>query len=192
MRRIITLLVGLSFLAVSIATAQDEVTDDNSAFFKGQNQSYVFYAPPGCQLLIEEPGFEGYSFAYVPEGQKFENSDFLVTITIYTLYVDDFAGVLESDTIAMHQHYGKTAQIQRVDSLTNKPIKKLRTFALTDTEGFLPTQMVSYFDGGDEIVIFEANASSSKYVEKALSTFENLLTGFRTLPRKELSQETGK
>ncbi len=183
----------LFLYSLCIVSARTEtVTDDNSAFFQGAKRNYIFSPPPGWQLLIEEPGQDGYSFAFIPKEKSYDSSDVLITITIYTLNNHTYQQLIESDTASLREHYGKAMTIVQHTTLAGKKLENMSAFSLTDKEQFVPTAMLSYYNGEQEIVIFELTLLPQSNRKKAETAFASCVTQFRTLVRKELGVTTKK
>lgn len=183
----------LFLYSLCIVSARTEtLTDDNSAFFQGEKRNYIFSPPPSWKLLIEEPGRDGYSFAFVPEGKSYDSSDVLITVTIYTLHNNTYAQLIESDTSALREHYGSAMTIANHTSLAGRKLENMQAFSLTDSKQFVPTAMLSYFNGEQEIVIFELTILPQSNRTRAEAAFASCVTQFRTLTRKELGVNSKK
>ena len=88
----------------------------------------------------------------------------------------------------MRRYYGPAITIQPVAPIPNRTGASLTTFYLNDTTAFLPHVMVSYFDGGTELVIFELVIDEDVVRVKAEDVFIACLQQFKTLRRGELGR----
>ncbi len=139
------------------AAPPEYVLDSNTAFYEGETQNYVAPPPPNFRLVTTEAAIDGYSFAFIPEHDSYDSASVMITATIYRLTESGFDGVLTADTTALRKHYGPKLIVRPVDSLVLFNGDPTRTFYVDDKTRFIPTVMVSYCDGGSEIVIFELN-----------------------------------
>ncbi|MDH3891499.1 MAG: hypothetical protein OEV49_10490 [candidate division Zixibacteria bacterium] len=187
MRLIWAILVFL-FVASGPAYADQHFTlDSNTAFFEGVNLAYVFNPPPNMKLITEEANDDGYSFAFIAETDEYKDAGALVGVTIFTLGTNAFDSVVTADTAAIREHYGGMLTITPVDSVTAFDGSLLPTFYIDDDTRFIPTVMVSYFDGGSEIVLFELSISANglpRFLAEGL--FSSCIQHFKALVKGEL------
>jgi len=68
-------------LPVAVPDIDDEeaVPDSNTAFFEGQTNNYILYAPERFQLIVKEAIDDGYSLAYLLEGDRYDSSGMMIT-----------------------------------------------------------------------------------------------------------------
>lgn len=161
MRQICSILILALVAAAPVSAEQPYTLDSNTAFFEGVSLAYVFNPPPNMILITEEANADGYSFAFIAETDEYKDAGALVSVTIFTLGANAFDSVVAADTSAIREHYGGALTITSVDSVTTFDGSALLTFFINDETRFIPTVMVSYFDGGSEIVMFELSISES-------------------------------
>ena len=161
MRPIWTILILTLVAAGSISAEQPYVLDSNTAFFEGVEIAYVFNPPPNMKLITEPANEDGYSFAFIAETDEYKNAGALVGVTIFTLGANAFDSVVAADTSAIREHYGGALTITSVDSVTAFDGTPLPTFFIDDETRFIPTVIISYFDGGSEIVLFELSITEN-------------------------------
>ncbi|MFQ5452740.1 MAG: hypothetical protein ACE5D6_00960 [Candidatus Zixiibacteriota bacterium] len=167
MRVIRLLFVIISFFAVYIHPEEaDSLLDNNTAFYEGKALNYVIQPPDDFRMLIDEAADDGYSFAFIPEKETYDSASMIIGINIFR--IKDKAQkkfsldkLIEIDTTAFRQHYGKEIIISEVTPLKAFTGQLLRTFYLNDTTVFMPNVMLSYFDGGSEILIFDLSVSDA-------------------------------
>ncbi|MCH7948339.1 MAG: hypothetical protein IIC66_11135 [candidate division Zixibacteria bacterium] len=184
------------FAALLIASSlhADEVAlDSNVAFFEGEKYNYIMYPPDGFQLITDEVKSAGYSLAFVPEGQLYDSADITIDINIFRFKqkrskVDFFSELIKDDTLQIRKHYGKTLVIRPVDSVFNKDGKLLPTFYFNDSTRFIPTVMMSYFDGANEVLIFELTIKRLQPKFVAEQKFTECLGKFRTLKSGDITE----
>ncbi|MCK4632977.1 MAG: hypothetical protein KAT79_06870, partial [candidate division Zixibacteria bacterium] len=101
--KLLPILLALGLILASIGAAQDQglpepglpepgpdiadeglVPDSNTAFFEGRASNYILYAPGQFQLIVDEAINDGYSLAYVPEGDRYDSSGMMITALIYS------------------------------------------------------------------------------------------------------------
>jgi hypothetical protein len=198
MKQTVLIVAAIALCALVLpsgSTAQTLVTDSNAAIYEGSRLSYIVAAPPGFELELAESQVEDYSFAFVPEGESFSEATMYVGITIYTL-IDSIRNlgpaeeIIALDTSSMRQHFGESLTIRPVDSVTNGSEEPVTTFYLEDKTRFMPNVMVGYFDGTEELVIFELVITQEFPRFLAEDTFMQTLRNFKTLIQGELSQKS--
>ncbi len=163
--------------------------DSNTAFFQGDQRSYIFAAPTGYRLVLDEAARDGFSLAFVPEDQAFDSADVLINATIFSFKgkKTPFRKIVAEDTTALRTHYGPSIEIWGVDSVYSGTRELIPTVYLNDKKRFLPTVMVSYFDGGSEVVIFELVISDRYPRFKAEPAYDEALQRFKALRRGDPS-----
>jgi len=160
MRTLIIFLL-LGFLATA-ATAQeaDSTLDNNTAFFEGETVSYIISPPSGYVMVMDDAIADGYSFAFIPDGENYDSATVRIGIHIFRIKeeqkskftIDD---VISEDTSGIREHFGPSIIIREVDSVITKSGFAVRNFFLNDTTVFIPNVMMSYLHGGSEILIFD-------------------------------------
>ena len=184
------------FAALLIASslhAGEVALDSNTAFFEGEKYNYIMYPPDGFQLITDEVKSAGYSLAFVPEGQLYDSADITIDINIFRFKqkrskVDFFNELIKDDTLQIRKHYGKTLVIRPVDSVFNKDGRLLPTFYFNDSTRFIPTVMMSYFDGANEVLIFELTIKRLQPKFVAEQKFTECLGKFRTLKSGDIKE----
>ncbi len=187
MRPICTILILTLVAAGPISAEQPYTLDSNTAFFEGVSLAYVFNPPSNMKLITEEANLDGYSFAFIAQTDEYKNAGALVGVTIFTLGANAFDSVVAVDTAAIREHYGGALTITPVDSVTAFDGSLLPTFYINDKTRFIPTVMVSYFDGGSEIVLFELSINETglpRFLAERLYT--SCIQHFKALKKGEL------
>ena len=187
MRILTLLLISLLSAAAGQAAAQEDITIDSSvAFYEGEKSNYVIY-PPDNFVMVEDPAIaDGYSFGFVPHGESYQDAELFIGVNIFKIRGMNFADVLAADTAQVHKHYGSTTVIWPVDSVFIATGEEIPTFFINDTTGFIPSVMMSYYDGGNEIVIFELVIADGTARFKAEDVYIQCLERFKVLPIGEL------
>lgn len=187
MRTLIIALTGLLILATGRAAAQEGVTLDSSvALYEGEKQNYVIF-PPDNFVMVDDPAIDdGYSFGFIPRDESYQDAALFIGVNIFKIRGMNFADVLASDTAQVHKHYGPTTVIWPVDSVYIATGEEIPTFFINDTTGFIPSVMMSYYDGGSEIVIFELVIADGTARFKAEDVYIQCLERFKVLPIGEL------
>ncbi len=178
-------------LALTTSAAPPEyVLDSNTAFYEGETHNYVIPRPDRFRLITDEAARDGYSFAFIPEHDSYDSASVMITATIYRLTENNFEQVLTADTIALRDHYGPNMVVHAVDSVFLFNGDPTRTFYVDDKTRFIPNVMVSYCDGGSEIVIFELNIVDGglpRFLAEGIYT--QCLQRFKMLKKGELGPD---
>ncbi len=192
MRFLSTILIIAVFLCAPIV-AQDthNTLDSSSAFYAGDSLNYVICPPKDFRMVTNEAIGDGYSFAYVPEGEDYETASIRIGLNIFKIKeeardkfrLDD---LIFNDTTAMRKHFGETLEVAEVESIVTDDGLQLRTLYLNDKTAFIPNVMISYFDGGSEVLIFDLSISEDCPRFKAEKVYLNGLRKLRALVRGEL------
>ncbi len=153
----LTLVLCLVLASATGAASPEYVLDSNTAFYEGETHNYVIPRPDRFRLITDEAARDGFSFAFIPEHDSYDSASVMITATIYRLTEKRFDEVLTADTTALREHYGPELVVRPVDSVFLFNGDPTKTFYVDDKTQFIPTVMVSYCDGGSEIVIFELN-----------------------------------
>lgn len=159
------------FLLLSISafsqTPNEEVNlDDNTAFYEGAENSYIIAPPDGYIMVTDSAADDGYSFAFIPKGESYSSASVRIGINIFKIKKDakdkfKLENLINDDTLAYRIHYGETIEIDEVAPGVSLTGDSLRTIYFNDTTTFIPNVMMSYLDGGEEILIFELSISDS-------------------------------
>ncbi|MBU8932757.1 MAG: hypothetical protein KOO62_02005 [candidate division Zixibacteria bacterium] len=186
------LLAGLSGNLTELVPSESTL-DSNTAFYEGRDTNYILSPPRGFGMEVETAQAAGYSFAFVPDKQSFDSADILIGATIYNLASTEnsvtFETVMTEDTARLRAHYGEHLLIWPVDSMMNFRGDIVPTFYFNDPQRFIPTVLVSYYDGGTEAIILELNISDRTNRVGAERVFETCLNYFKVLKRKEVAEK---
>jgi hypothetical protein len=174
-------------VSATAAAPPEYVLDSNTAFYEGEVYAYVVSPPASFKLFTEAAADDGYSFAFIPESQAYDSADVQIGVTVMKLGANDFDSVVAADTIQLREHYGDGVTIRAVDSLFDFHGTRIPTVYVDDKSRFIPTVMVSYCDGGSEIVIFEliiVEGGIARFLAEAIYT--QCLQRFKMLKKGEL------
>ncbi len=162
MRHAVVHALVLAALVASVAASEPEYfLDSNTAFYEGASVSYVIAPPAEFKLVVDRALDDGYSMAFIPEHDSYDSASVMITATFYRLTENTFDEILTADTIALREHYDPKLIIRPVDSVFLFSGDPIKTYYVDDKTRFIPTVMVSYYDSGDEILIFELTISAS-------------------------------
>ena len=182
-----TLCLVLLVLPQMAMSGEHETLDSNTAFFDGISQSYTIRAPHGFWMETYDAGYDGYSLAFVPDGESFEMASTMIALTLYRSDKVMLAEIMKSDSAAVTEQFGAGVASWEVDSVRNFNGETLVTRFFTDKTAFLPVIMMSYYDGGTETLVFELHITKSGLPRfLAESVFTDCVLGFKVLPKKEL------
>ncbi len=164
MRTITTLTLVLLLAAGLCAQDEDKVLDNNTAFFEGDNYSYIMTPPDGFVMVTEPAVNDGYSFAFIPTDESYDSASVMIGINIFsvkeeirkTFSLDD---LITADTTSIRAHFGPSLIIEEVAPIVTKNQFTIRNFFLNDSTTFIPNVMFSYLDGGSEVLIFDLSIS---------------------------------
>ncbi|MFH1687939.1 MAG: hypothetical protein ABIE70_10535 [bacterium] len=191
MNRIITALCLTALAATQTAAAdKNETLDSNSAFFEGVDQSYTVRAPKGFWMETDNSGYDGYSLAFVPDGESYESASTMIGVTLYR--TDDIAtgDLIRTDSTAVMEQFGQDVVSWAVDSVRSFNGEVLATRFYDNKTAFLPLVMISYYDGGTEALVFELHITPSGLPRfLAESVFTDCVQNFKVLPMRELMVE---
>ena len=160
--------------------------DSNTAFYEGENLSYIMTPPDHYRLVIHQAKEDGYSFAFIPDDALYDSSDVIIGIHIYKIRGMSFRQALVEDTTAIRSYFGPNLVLNPVESLKNGDNRTLTTFYLDNKEMFIPNVMISYFDGGPEMIIFELVITDQVPRFKAEDMYVDCIKRFKTLKKGEL------
>ena len=172
---------ALMFTSPAIEAAQAHVVDSNVALYQGTRLNYVIGPPYRFRLVIDEAILDGYSLAFVDNSATYDSAAVLIAVSIFSLGDNSFADVLASDTESIREHYGAGLSIRPVDPVINAVGQPVTTFFIDDKRRFIPTVMVSYYDGGTEIVIFELSIAENYPRFVAEQAYVDCLSRFKVL-----------
>ncbi len=165
--------------------------DSNTAYYRGKLYDYVVYAPDGFVMVIEEPIKDGYSLAFVPETDRYDSCGIMITAVFYDLARHkktghSFERIVSSDTADMRRHYGENLVFRSVDSVLNANDEDIPTLYLEDKTRFIPNVMVSHYDGGTEMLIFELSIGEGYPRFLAEGVYLECLRKFKRLKHGQL------
>ncbi len=168
------------------AYTTEKTLDSNTAYYQGESLNYVIYAPAGFKMILEEAGSDGYSCAFVPEDESFEDADIMIGVNFYKIRGLDFNDAITQDTLSVREHFGESVTIRPVDSVFAASGSAIPTFYINNQRLFLPNVMISYFNGTTEMIIFELVISESVPRFKAEEIYISVLERFKALPIRQL------
>ena len=178
-------------LVVSAAASEPEyVLDSNTAFYEGESLSYVIAPPAEFKLVVDRALDDGYSMAFIPEHDSYDSASVMLTATVYRLTENSFDDILTADTTSLRDHYDHRLIIRLIDSVFLFSGDPIKTYYVDDKTRFIPTVMVSYYDSGDEILIFELTISESGLPRfLAESVYTSFLERVKVLKKGTLEPE---
>jgi len=180
----IAVLVTLPGLVGAIEA--ESTLDSNTAVHEGKDLIYMMRPPAGFQLITEAAAADGYSIAFIPEGEPYDSATTTIAVTIFTIGKNPFWQLVMADTMALRRHFGPTADIRAIDSVANFDGRRLESVYINDPTRFIPNVSFSYFDGGSEVVIFEliiTERGIPRFLAESL--YYECILAFKTLPRRD-------
>ena len=193
--RIICTVIALSILIVPglIAVGENGQTNKNASVFEGDKFAYVIYPPNGFKLVTDEAADSGYSLAFIPKGQTYSNANIIIDVNVFKVKnksADDsyLKELIKDDINQMRGHFGRGLTIRAVDSVYNTNKRLLPTFYFDDPSRFIPTVMMSYFNGESEIIIFQLSIGKNQPRVKAEEVFLNCVSAFKSLIKEDIEQ----
>ncbi len=187
---IATITLGDSLFAVdsyevTSTPNKDTQFDKNTAFYEGDSLNYIFSPPDGFKLELEPAINDGYSFAFIKENEKYSSSDVTLTINIFKLeanqYNFDIEGYITHDTSSIKDHFGTHVVIDQIDSIFNSNGREITTYYINDKTRFIPNVMISYYNAGNEFLIFELVISPGYPRFQAEDEYIAMIRNFKTL-----------
>jgi hypothetical protein len=189
MRKITSLIAAMVvILAGSAFASLDTDLDSNTAFYAGEDYNYVIEPPRHFKMISREAVDDGYSFAFIPEKDSYDSSNIKIGVNIYKIRGLDFETVVSNDTSSIRGHYGDDIVFHEVDSVFTKSGQPMKTFYINTQKRFIPNVMISYFDGGNELIIFELVISEDALRFVAEDKFVSCIRRARVMERRELGQ----
>jgi len=193
--RIICTVIAISFLIAPglIAVGENGQTNKNASVFEGDKFAYVIYPPNGFKLVTDEAADSGYSLAFIPKGQTYSNANIVIDVNVFKVKskkADDvyLKELIKDDINQLRSHFGQGLNIIAVDSVYNANKRLLPTFYFHDSNRFIPTSMMSYFNGESEIIIFQLSIGQNQPRVKAEEIFLNCVSAFKSLIKEDISQ----
>lgn len=180
--------IALAFVFCSPAFADKPKLDSNSAFYEGQTYNYVLPAPPGYQMLVEEAGWEGYSFAFIPEKERYASASVHIGVSIYKQADISLQSLLKRDTIQIRRDFGKTVVIRSIDPLKTSSGEIVKVFYVDDKSRFIPTLILAYLDGKTEFAAYQVSVAKDTPRFEAEIAFDEAIRRIKLLERATYSE----
>jgi hypothetical protein len=171
----------LSLAGAGAAQSGTAVLDSNTAYYEGEQLRYVFPAPREFRMVTDEAIEDGYSFAFIPRHGEYRTALMTIGVNIYKIRGISFDAVVAQDTASIREHYGADLLIRPVDSVMTGSGEELKSFYLDSKSRFLPNVMISYFNGGTELVIFELVIDPNALRPKAEEIYLAAIQDFRAM-----------
>jgi len=124
---------------------------------------------------------DGYSFAFIPKAQTYDEADLMIGVNIFKIRGLAFDEVITNDTVAVREHYGDNVSIWPVDSIFAASGQTIPTFFVNDPSRFLPNVMISYVNGESELLVFELVITERAVRMKAEDVFIECLEKLKVL-----------
>ena len=79
--------ITILFLITPLLFSQeaDSQYDDNTAFYEGEKFNYIIEPPSGFEMNSEESTDDGFSFAFIPNGEKYSEASIVIGINIFII-----------------------------------------------------------------------------------------------------------
>jgi len=193
MRNICTVAVMALLIVLGLNAGENGQTNKNASVFEGDKFAYVIYPPNGFKLVTDEAVDSGYSLAFIPKGQTYTNANIVIDVNVFkvkTKNADDvyLKELIKDDIGQLRSHFGKGLTISAVDSVYNTNKRLLPTFYFDDPNRFIPTVMMSYFNGGSEVIIFQLSIGKNQPRVKAEEIFLNCVNAFKSLIKEDIEK----
>ncbi len=198
MRKILVIAAfSFSFISGLSSDGGAERSDRNVSVFEGAKYAYVIYPPAGFKLVTDEAADSGYSLAFIPQGQSYKSASVTIDVNIFRLekvkadnaYVID---LIKEDIKQLKKHFGPGLTIRTVDSVFNANKRLMPTLYFNDTSRFIPTVMLSYFNGQTEIIIFQLSINRNTPRIEAEEIFLDCLGAFKSLIKGDINERNKK
>lgn len=165
--------------------------DSSTAFYAGDSLNYVISPPDGFQMIVGLAADDGYSFAFISRDETYDSASIIIGVNIFKVEVDSTGGtdlnlLIESDTTALRLHYGESLEVSEVEPIKTEQSRLLRTIYINDRTRLIPNVMMSYFDGGKELLIFDLSVAERFPRYLAEKVYLNGLKKFKALIKGEL------
>ncbi|HEX2897472.1 MAG TPA: hypothetical protein VHP63_05410 [candidate division Zixibacteria bacterium] len=196
--RMITALAFFCLAAYGIAGSEKSgYLDKNVSVYEGEKYAYVIYPPNGYQTIYDEAMAAGYSFSFIPLGQKYKTAKVAIDVNILRLekaQADNayMIGFIKEDIKQLKKHFGKGLSIRTVDSVFNDTHVMMPTLYVNDTSRFVPTVMISYFNGVSEVIIFQLSINRNQPRPQAEEAFLNCIEAFKSLVKGDINERNKK
>ncbi|MDZ4723987.1 MAG: hypothetical protein SGI97_08815 [candidate division Zixibacteria bacterium] len=185
----ILIVTAIAVQASSKNNQTDFDLDSNTAFYEGETHNYIIEPPHGFVMNTIESRAEGYSFAFVLNGESYDSASMMIGVHFYRIRGMSFERALTVDTINLRTFFGAETKIQSVDKTPGGNGQLLVTFSIGDTSVDRAQVLIAYFDGKTEMIIFDLLVTPKISRSDALKVFLGAVKNFRTLARKELSKK---
>ncbi|MFZ5980728.1 MAG: hypothetical protein ACOYVF_08860 [Candidatus Zixiibacteriota bacterium] len=189
MKKTVILIILIAvFRLFSPAAASEIELDSNTAFFEGEVYNYIMPAPQHFVMNTDQARLDGYSFAFIPENEDYNDAEIFIGVNIYRIRGMKFQDALANDTTSIRAHFGSDLEIYPVDSIANATNDWMTSFYLNNKKEFIPNVMLSYYDGDYEIIIFELVIAENVARFTAEEIFVDCIGLFKAMERRELGQ----
>ncbi len=191
MKNIYTILI-LFFVTYSLSASEaDSLYENNTAFYEGKTYNYIISPPVDFQMNTVESTDDGYSFAFIPNGENYSEASVIIGINIFKIKENrnnsfSLEKLIEGDTTAIRKHYGKDIQISEVKAIQSATTDTMRTFYFNASKTILPNVMMSYLDGKSEILIFDLSISDKTVRFKAEKIYLECLQRIKALTKGKI------
>ena len=191
MKKYYTMLVFLIFCQLLSAQEVDSLTDKNTAFYEGEIYNYIITPPENFKMNSKEATDDGYSFAFIPVGEKYADASVIIGINIFKIKPTkenpfSLDMLITEDTTAMRKHYGADVEISEVEPIQTATTDKMRTIYINSDKEILPNVMMSYLDGKSEILIFELAITDKIVRFKAEAIYLECLKQIKALTKGKI------
>ncbi len=189
------ILIPLLFCAALLRAEQKHPPlDNNSAFYEGGTMNYIVAPPDSFQMVSDEAVDDGYSFAFIPNGEAYKSASVIIGVNIFKVKAEQkkifsINELITNDTSSIREHFGKEISISEVDPIMTNDGHILRTIYLNDSLAFVPNVMMSYYDGGSEVFIFDLSISGTYPRFRAEHSYLDCLKRFRVMLKGDLGMK---
>jgi hypothetical protein len=179
-------LILLSCLVCSSAVLASEefVLDSNTAFFEGEVYNYVIPAPRGFRMVVDTAMNDGYSLAFTPEDEPYDQASMMIAVSLLRTKGGSVEDVILADTSAARQHFGEDMVCWPVDSVRCFSGETLKGFFFDNKSQPQSLVMMSYFDGGSDVVVFELHVAENSLPRfQATEIYTRCISLFKALKK---------
>ena len=166
MLKVISLIFVILLPVTVMSEKADSLLDNNTAFYEGAKQNYIIPSPDDFIMVIDEAAADGYSFAFIPDSNSYDSAGMIIGINIFKIKSKkkkkfSLDQLITDDTTSYRKHYGKSLSISEVIPIVTETTDSIQTFYLNDSTRFIPNVMLGYYNGRQEVLIFELSVSST-------------------------------
>ncbi|HKK19869.1 MAG TPA: hypothetical protein VJ983_00225, partial [candidate division Zixibacteria bacterium] len=127
-------------------------------------------------------------------GDDYKSASVIIGVNIFKVKAEQqkqftINELIGNDTTAIREHFGKEISIGEVDPIMTDDGHLLRTIYLNDSLSFIPNVMMSYYDGGTEVFIFDLSISNTYPRFKAERYYLDCLKRFRVMLKGDLGMK---